>query len=255
MFLIHHFTSRLQFVFVKFRKPYYLNNYIGPIFNLPLADCMSFSCKLKTLGSGNSYDLRAQLKMSMHGDENTGEAGSGINEGSKENSVSFSPELVDERIKANFEPLHAQISAFAEMMDSLIQSNSTTKSTAASFRGPIHHHESPHSAGPTSSKFPTVAPLTTAGYLPDSYWILPCFLQKNSVCSLLFNFWSMRLERDGLLVLSWSFGTEIASSTSVIRRISTTTKKKLLKFSTKFSSKVVSFISQVPIVFERLSTG
>ena len=72
MFLIHRLTSRLQFAFVNFRKPYYLNNYIGPSSTLPLADCMSFACKFKAIGSGNLYDMRTQPKISTHGDEDTG---------------------------------------------------------------------------------------------------------------------------------------------------------------------------------------
>ena len=42
--------------------------------------------------------------MSTHGDENAGEAETGIIEGSEENSIRFFPELVDERIKASLEP-------------------------------------------------------------------------------------------------------------------------------------------------------
>ena len=98
----------------------------------------------------------------MHGDENTAEAETGIIECSKENSIRLSPVLLDERIKADLEPLHAQMSALTEMTDRVIQSNSTTESTKASSRGPSHQHESPYSEGPGSSKFPTVAPSTTA---------------------------------------------------------------------------------------------
>ena len=58
--------------------------------------------------------------MSTHGDENTGEAETGINEGSKEKSLGFSPELVDEGKKASLEPLHAKLSALTEMMERLI---------------------------------------------------------------------------------------------------------------------------------------
>ena len=112
--------------------------------------------------------LGTQPKMSTHGDENTGEAKAGIIEGSEENSVRFSPELLDERIKASLEPLHAQISDLTEMMDRLIQSNLTTESTTASSWGPGLQYESPYGEGPGSSKFPTVAHLTTAGYSPDS---------------------------------------------------------------------------------------
>ena len=161
------FTSRLNFAFVHFRKPYYLNRYISPSSNLSLVDCMTFSCKFKTLRSGNLYDLRTQPKMSTHGDENTGEAETRIIEGNEEKSIRFFPELVDERIKASLEPLHAQISVFTEMMDQLIQSNLATESTTASSRGPGLRYESPYTEGPGSSKVLTVALLTIAGYSPD----------------------------------------------------------------------------------------
>ena len=129
---------------------------------------MSFSYKFKTLRSGNSYDLRTQPKTSTHGDENTGEAETGVIEGSEENSIRFSPEIVDERIKVSLELLHAQISALTEMMDRLIQGNSTKEPTTASSLGFRHQYESPYSEGPGSSKLPTVALLTTAGYSPDT---------------------------------------------------------------------------------------
>ena len=105
--------------------------------------------------------------MSVHEDETTREVETGIVQGSEENSTRFSPELVDERIKASLEPLHAQITALTEMMDRLIQSNSVREPTTASSRGTRHQYESPYSEVPGSSRFPTVAPLTTAGYSPD----------------------------------------------------------------------------------------
>ena len=132
---------------------------------------MSFSNELKALRRGNYYDLRTPHKISTRGDENTGEAEKGIIEGSEENSIRLSPELVNERTEANLEPLHAQISALTEMMDRQIQSNSAKKSTTANSRAFGHQHESPYSDGPGSSKFPTVAPLITTGYLPGSYYI------------------------------------------------------------------------------------
>ena len=81
---------------------------------------MSFYHKFKTLRSGNSYGSKTQPEMSTHGDENTGEAELGMNEGSEENGMKLSPELVDEKIKASLEPLHAQITVLTEMMDRLI---------------------------------------------------------------------------------------------------------------------------------------
>ena len=58
--------------------------------------------------------------MSAHEEETTG-----TNEDNEENSIRLSPDLVDEKIKASLESLHAQISALTEVMDRLLQSNST----------------------------------------------------------------------------------------------------------------------------------
>ena len=41
----------------------------------------------------------------------------------------FSPDMIEERIKANLEPLHAQVSASTELMDKLIQGNSARELT------------------------------------------------------------------------------------------------------------------------------
>ena len=88
----------------------------------------------KTLRSGNMYDQRAQLEKSAHEENVTGEAEKDRNEGNEDNSVRPSPVMVDDRIKVSFEPLHAQISALTEMMDRLIQRNSTKIFTTASIR-------------------------------------------------------------------------------------------------------------------------
>ena len=173
-FLKHRFTSRLKIDLVNFRKLYSLNKHNDQLSKLPLADCVSFSGEFKTLRSGNSHDLRTQLKMSRHGEENTGVAETGIIDGSEEAHIRFFPELVDETIKASLELFHAQISALTEMMD-IIQSNLTTESTTASSRVPGLQHESPYSGRSGSFKLPTVAPLTTAGYSLDFHycWKLP----------------------------------------------------------------------------------
>ena len=107
--------------------------------------------------------------MSTHGDENTELAVTGVTEGSEESNSGLSPGLVDERIKVSLEPLHAQISALTEMMERLIQSNLSTEPMTASTRGLRHQHESPYSEEPGSSRFPTVAPLTTAVYSSDHH--------------------------------------------------------------------------------------
>ena len=96
---------------------------------------MSFSYESKTLRNGNSCDSRKRLRMSTHGDENAGEAQTGIIEGSEEKSIRFSSDVVNEKIKATLGPLYAQISALTEMMDRLFQSNSAKESKTASSRG------------------------------------------------------------------------------------------------------------------------
>ena len=128
---------------------------------------MSFSYRFKTLKNGNSYDLRTQPEMSVHEEEATGEVEAGTIESNEENSIRFSPDLVDERIKASFEPLHAQIFALTEMMDCLIQSNSAKDTTSASFRETRHQYDPLYSGVPGSSRFLTVAPPTTTGYWFD----------------------------------------------------------------------------------------
>ena len=105
--------------------------------------------------------------MSAHEGEVTGEVEADVTELNEENSSRFSPELVDERIRASLEPLHAQISALNEMMDLLIQNNSARETTTANTREARYQYESRFSGAPGTSRFSTVAPLTTAGYSPD----------------------------------------------------------------------------------------
>ena len=77
---------------------------------------MSFSYKIKLLRSENSYDSNAQLEMSADEEKVTGEVKTGETEGDKGNSKRFSPDSVDERIKASLETLHSQICALTEVV-------------------------------------------------------------------------------------------------------------------------------------------
>ena len=133
---------------------------------------MSFFYKFKTLRTWNSYDSGVQIEMSAHEEEVRGEAEMDATEGNEDNSIRVSPDLVDERIRASLEPLHAQISVLTEMMDRLIQSNSAKGTTMASSREIRHEYESPYSAVPGSARFPTVAPFTNSGYSPDNWWFI-----------------------------------------------------------------------------------
>ena len=140
---------------------------------------MSFShYQFKTLGSGKLYDSGAQTEMSGHDEEVTGEVKVNASGRNEENNVGFSPELVDERIKVSLQPLHAQICALTEIMDRLSQSTSARETATASTREKRYQHETPFSAAPGSSSFPTVAPFTTAGYSPDT---CVCFSQQSTV--------------------------------------------------------------------------
>ena len=88
----------------------------------------------------------------------------------EESGERFSPDMVDERTEAKIEMLHAQFSALTEMMVHLIQSNSTEDFTEANTletrREPIPLFTG---APGISSRFITVATLTTAGYSPDTH--------------------------------------------------------------------------------------
>ena len=85
---------------------------------------MIFSYKPKKLRSANTYDSSARYEISAHKKEVTGEVEAEVIGGNEENSVRFSRDLVDEGIRASLDPLLAQISALAEMMDPLIHGNS-----------------------------------------------------------------------------------------------------------------------------------
>ena len=104
--------------------------------------------------------------MSAHEEEATGEAKTGEFEDNEENSMKFSSDLLDESIKASLEPSHAQISAFTEMMDRLIQSHSANEPTTEKSEETRHRHESPYSGVPESLSFRRVALLTTAEHPP-----------------------------------------------------------------------------------------
>ena len=128
---------------------------------------MSFPYMSKNLRSGNTNDLSARLEMSAYRGEAMEGTATDMNEQNDESSARFSPDMIVERIKANLEPLHAQISALMEMMDRLFQSNSAREFTTASTREQRPGSESLFVESPGTSRFPSVAQLTTAGYSPD----------------------------------------------------------------------------------------
>ena len=75
--------------------------------------------------------------------------------------------MVEEKIKANLEPLHAQISALTQMMDRLIQGNSVREFMTASTRESRFSSKSPLADGPGTSRNPPIALMTAGGLSPD----------------------------------------------------------------------------------------
>ena len=78
---------------------------------------MSFSHTYKTLRSGNTYDSHARPEMSAHEENATDEAEFDVNEQNHQANARLSPDMIEENIKTNLEPLYARISALTEMMD------------------------------------------------------------------------------------------------------------------------------------------
>ena len=117
--------------------------------------------------------------MSAQEKEVTGKVEADATEGNEQNSIIFSPDLVDEKIKTSLEPSHAQISALTDMMDRMIQSNSARETTRMSTRETRYQNESPFSGAPGASRFPMVAPLTTSEYSPD-IGFMPSLLSFNA---------------------------------------------------------------------------
>ena len=81
-----------------------------------------------------------------------------------EGSARLSPDIIEERIKANLEPLHTQIFALTEMMDRFFQGNSAREFTTASTHEARPRPESPFAEAPRTSRFPPVVPFTAAGH-------------------------------------------------------------------------------------------
>ena len=95
---------------------------------------MSFSHTKKTLKSGNTYDSHARSEMCAHEEKATVEAEIDANERNNGAGIGFSLDMIEEKVKANLQPLYAQISALTEMMNRLIQGNSARVFTTASTR-------------------------------------------------------------------------------------------------------------------------
>ena len=169
--LTHRFPSSSSFDFVNCKKRKKLPKKYRPNHNLFIADCLSFSNKLKTLRIRDSYNSRRQPKTSSHEVKATRRVERGSIEVNEKISVSFSPDLVAERIKASRESLHALIFTVIDMMDRLIQSISSEETTTVSSRETRHQYKLPYSGVPLSYRFPTKAHLPQRDIRPImNYW-------------------------------------------------------------------------------------
>ena len=78
---------------------------------------MSFSQTYRTLRSGKTYDSHTRPEISTHKEERTVEAEIDANEGNEGTSTGFSPDKIEEKIKANLEPLQAQFFPLTKIID------------------------------------------------------------------------------------------------------------------------------------------
>ena len=159
------FCIRLKPLIFNFEKP---TNSAKTLWLKSYLTCMSFSYTYKTLRGRNANDLHARPETSAHEEETAVEIKIGATERNGRARAGFSLDMIGEKIKTNLERLHAQISALTEMMDRIIQGNPATEFTTGSTRELRLQSESPFTEVPVTSIFPPVAPLTFAGYSPDT---------------------------------------------------------------------------------------
>ena len=122
---------------------------------------MSFFYTFKTLRSGSTYDSSARLEMSAHAGEVTEEVAIDANEQNGERSSRFSSDKLEEKIRANLVPLHAQISILAKIMDRSIQGNAAREITTASTLELRLQSQWPFTEAPGTFRVPPAVPLTT----------------------------------------------------------------------------------------------
>ena len=113
---------------------------------------MSFSLEHRTLISGIIYILKACPEMSAHQEQPNTASESHTAERIEEAVTEFSPDIIKERIKANLEPLHAQINILTQKMYKLFQGNSARTISAVGLRDHRFPSESPLTDRPSTSR-------------------------------------------------------------------------------------------------------
>ena len=93
---------------------------------------MSISCVRMTLGSGKTCGQSLHPKMSVNTQNTAGTSKTRGAEDVDKNINWILPELTEKRIRANLEPLNEQISPLTQLLNQLIQVNSTKTIPTAS---------------------------------------------------------------------------------------------------------------------------
>ena len=106
--------------------------------------------------------------MSNHEEQTTAASEPNAVETFCETGTEFPFDLFEERIKANLEPLNAQISALTLMMGKFIQDNSARAYPTASILDHRFPSESPVTDEPGTSRTLPLESLGTAGYSANS---------------------------------------------------------------------------------------
>ena len=126
---------------------------------------MSFSPRSRFLQSCNTYKPKAHPRMSAHEEQSTAISEPTIAEWTSGSGTEFSPQLIEERIRANLDPLHAPFPALTHLMDRLIQDNLAGTYPTISTRDCQFPSKSPFTVEPRTSRTLSLALLVTAGYL------------------------------------------------------------------------------------------
>ena len=116
--------------------------------------------------------------MSAHEKQSNAASESHKSVGIDKSSTGFAPNVIEERIKANLEPLHAQVSTLTQMMNQLIQGNSAKMNSTTGPRHCRFPSESLLIDDPGTFRTLSLTSLATAGYSPDRFTTF-----ENSFCS------------------------------------------------------------------------
>ena len=120
---------------------------------------MGLSVESRSPRSGNSYNLKSCPRMSAEEKQPNEASKSPTADQPEEGSTKFSPKLIEEKIKANLEPLRARFSTLMQMIRKTRIPFSRTNPSSS---------ESPFTDGHGTSRTLPLTSLVPAGYSLDS---------------------------------------------------------------------------------------